>query len=122
MIRKSLMIALVGASMLAASPVLAQGIGHTFFMRGSIVDVSTSGTVVCVGKADGAEVGQVLDVYRNVANPGANSSKGGGGPAPFRRVKVGQVAIDHVFDDHYAHVSVKDGKPAQHDTVELRRS
>ena len=120
MIRRSLMIALVGASMLAASPVLAQGIGHTFFMRGSIVDISSSGTVVCVGKADGAEVGQVLDVYRNVRNPAAIPSKTG--PAPFTRVKVGQVSIDHVFDDHYAHVSVKDGKPAQYDTVELRRN
>ena len=43
MIKKSVMAALAGIAMLGATPVFAQGIGHTFFMRGSIVDTSASG-------------------------------------------------------------------------------
>ena len=119
MIKKSVMAALACISMLGATPVFAQGIGHTFFMRGSIVDTSASGTVVCIGKADGAEVGQTLEVYRVVQHPGPASSKGN--VAPFHRQRIGQVTIDHIYDDHFAHVSVTEGKPAKHDIVELRR-
>lgn len=119
MVRKTLMVALAGISMLAAVPAMAQGIGHSLFMRGSIVDTGSNGTVVCIGKADGAEVGQVLEVYRNV--PVAGSSYKGTGPA-FRRQAVGHVRIDHIYDDHFAHVSVTDGKPTKHDIVELRRN
>ncbi|MBL7598935.1 hypothetical protein INQ10_23140, partial [Escherichia coli] len=54
MVRKTLMVALAGISMLAAVPAMAQGIGHSLFMRGSIVDTGSNGTVVCIGKADGA--------------------------------------------------------------------
>lgn len=116
--KKFMMIALAGLSMLGATPALAQSIGHTFFMRGSIVDTDSKGTVVCIGKADGAEVGQKLDVYRVVTHPGPSK-----GAAPtFHRQLVGHVTIDHVFDDHFAHVSVADGKPAKHDLVELRRN
>lgn len=117
MFKKQFMIALAGISMLGASPVLAQGIGHTFFMRGSIVGTDASGTVVCIGKADGAEVGQTLEVYRVVYHPGAYK---GAGPF-YHRQLIGHVQIDHVFDDHFAHVTVQDGHPTKSDIVELRR-
>lgn len=115
MIRKSVIAALAGVAMLSATPVLAQGIGHSFFMKGSIVANDSNGTVVCIGKADGAEVGQTLTVYR------VKTASGGKGAQAFRRDRVGQVKIDHIYDDHFAHVSVVDGKPAKHDIVELRR-
>lgn len=108
--------ALIGLAITMTSPVLAQGIGHSFFMRGSIVGTDPNGTVVCVGKADGAQVGQVLEVYRVTSVPGPPK-----GISTFRRNLVGRVRIDHVFDDHFAHVSVADGRPAVHDIVELRR-
>lgn len=115
--KKSILGALAGLAMIAATgPTLAQGIGHSFFMRGSIVDTGSNGTVVCLGKADGAEVGQTLDVYRVKTLPGP----GKGAPA-YRRDLVGHVRIDHIFDDHFAHVSVADGMPAKHDVVELLR-
>lgn len=120
MIKKSLMAALAGISMLAAVPAMAQGIGHTFFMRGSIVDTGDTGTVVCIGKADGAEVGQTLEVYRVVRHPGPVASKGN--VAPFHRQRVGQVTIDHIYDDHFAHVSVTEGSPAKNDIVELHKN
>jgi hypothetical protein len=119
MIKKSLMVAIAGISMLGAAPVLAQGIGHTWFMRGTVVAVDKTGTVVCIGKADGAEVGQTLNVVRAVYHPGPN--KGTGAPS-YHRQDVGHVRIDHIFDDHFAHVTVVDGMPAKNDIVELARS
>jgi hypothetical protein len=104
--------------MLSATPTLGQGIGHSFFMRGSIVGEDTTGTVVCVGKADGATVGQVLEVYRVETTPGPSKTPGSG----FRRVLVGHVKINHIFDAHFAHVSVTDGAPAVNDIVELRKN
>lgn len=101
--------ALVGAG---ASPVLAQGIAHTFFMRGSIVAADRDGTIVCIGRADGAKVGQTLDVYQVTTNPGP--SKG-----VFRRELVGHVTVEQVFDDHFASVRVADGRAALNDIVEL---
>ncbi|HQV04489.1 hypothetical protein [Novosphingobium sp.] len=118
MLKKSLMAAIVGISMLGATPVLSQGVGHTWFMRGNIVKVDSTGTVVCIGKADGAEVGQTLKVYRIVRHPGPRKSAG----PDFHRQEVGEVRIDHVFDDHFAHVTVTKGRPARNDIVELQRN
>src|SRR3546814_19405470 len=100
LLKKKITIALAGLAVLGAAPTYAQGIGHSFFMRGSIVGKDTTGTVVCVGKADGATVGQVLEVYRVESTTGPSKTPGAG----FRRVAVGHVKIDHIFDDHFAHV------------------
>lgn len=118
MFKKSLMVALAGISMLGAVPAMGQGIGHTFFMRGSVVGADAQGTIVCIGKADGAEVGQKLEVYRVVTHPGPSK---GVGPT-YHRQLIGHVTIDHIFDDHFAHVTVADGKPAKNDIVELRKN
>lgn len=118
MVKKSLMVALAGISMLSAVPAFAQGIGHTFFMRGSVVGKDAQGTIVCIGKADGAEVGQVLEVYRVIQHPGPSK----GTPTPFHRQLIGKVKIDHIYDDHFAHVSVTEGAPAKNDIVELRKN
>ena len=63
------------------------------------------------------EVGQTLEVYRVKQLPGPNKA-----PPSYRRDLVGHVKIDHVFDDHFAHVTVADGTPAKHDIVELRKN
>lgn len=115
--RTSVTLALAGIALIGSAPALAAGIGHSFFMRGSIVDSDTTGKVVCIGKADGARVGQTLDVYRVEISPGPNR---GAGPN-YRREYVGKVTIDHVFNDHFAHVTATEGKLALHDIVELRR-
>jgi hypothetical protein len=113
-LKKSIMLALAGISMLGALPAVAQGMGHTWFMRGSVVGADKGGKIVCVGKADGATVGQVLTVYRVDYQPG--QTKGAA-----RRQKMGHVRIDHLFDDHFAHVSVVDGRADKNDIVELSR-
>ena len=116
MFKKSMVFAFA-ATALVAGPVLAQGLGHTFFMRGSIVGTDARGKVICLGKADGASEGQILEVYRVAATTGP--SKGVG--ANFRRDLVGHVRVDHIFNEHFAHASTVDGKPAAHDIVELKR-
>ena len=115
MIREKIIGLLIGVSLISAIPAAAQGMGHSWFMRGSIVGADKTGQVVCIGKADGAEVGQVLQVYRVFFQAG--QTKGAA-----RRDAVGHVRIDHLFDDHFAHVLVVDGRPARNDIVELQRS
>lgn len=90
------------------------GIGHTFFMRGSIVSDANGQLVACVGKADSARAGQELSVYRTIASGGPRATI-------FRREKVGSVRIDQVIDDHYALVSATAGNVKDNDIVELVR-
>jgi hypothetical protein len=118
MLKTNLSLAIAGVAMLAAVPASAANIGHSFFMKGSIVAEQAEGKVVCIGSQDGATVGQVLDVYHTVQHPGPSK---GAGPS-FHRKPAGHVRIDHVYDAHFAHVSVVDGNPAVHDIVELRRA
>lgn len=98
--------AAIGLLLFGSTPLLAQGVGHTFFMRGKIVRMDAGGSVACLGKADGAQVGQILEVYH----------------ASYRhRRLVGHVEVDQIFDDHYAHFQVKDGTPQKGDWITLRR-
>lgn len=113
--KKSLAAIAASIPLVFATPVLAQGIGHSFFMRGSIVGADNRGTIVCIGKADGAKEGQTLEVYRNTYRAGPAK---GNGPT-LTRTLIGHVRIDHIFDDHFAHVSRIDGQPAKNDIVEL---
>lgn len=117
LLKRKIVLSLAGLAMLSGSPVLAANIRHAFFMRGSIVAEDATGTVVCLGKEDGARVWQVLTVY--CVNVLGSPQKGPG--AGLRRDLVGHVRIDHVFEGHFAHVSVVDGKPAVNDIVELKK-
>jgi len=109
---------LASSLVLLAGPVSAQGIGHGYFMRGSIISIDSKGTVVCIGSAEGAEVGQVLEVYHVSAHPGPNKT----GTPLFHRQLVGHVRVDHVYDEHFAHVSVTDGHVLRSDIVELQKN
>ena len=111
-------LALASVAFLGAMPASAS-IGHGFFMRGSIVADEPQGKVVCIGSEDGAAVGQVLDVFRTVVNPGPSGK--GAGPS-YRRVPAGHVRIDHIYNGHFAHVSVVYGSPSVNDIVELHRT
>ncbi len=95
----------------------APGIGHTFFMRGSVVHVTGKQVVVCIGKADGARAGQELTVYRVSEHP-----HGPKGPPTFQRKQIGSVRIDAIVDDHFANATVLSGTVQKNDLVELQRS
>jgi hypothetical protein len=107
-----LMLALAGTAMAEEG-----SFRHDVLMRGQILEARSGALVVCVGEADGAQVGQVLDVVRH-----KRVSRGPKGPGPrFRRESVGQVRITELFDTHYAQAQVVSGKPKVNDTVELIR-
>lgn len=112
MMRKTVMFTLFGLALLGAQPAFAAGIGHSFFMRGQIVDKDDSGRVVCIGSADGAKVGQVLEVFRVKRTHAKTPSYG--------LTLVGHVTIDRIFDEHFAHVTVGDGTAAVNNVVELK--
>ena len=93
------------------------GFRHNVLMRGQVLETQDDTLVVCVGKADGAQVDQVLDVIRHKRR---NRGPRDIGPR-FRREAVGQVRITGLFDDHYADAEVISGTPKVNDIVELIR-
>lgn len=109
---KAIIFPLFALALLGAQPALAADIGHSIFMRGQIVHKDASGTVVCIGSADGAKVGQVLEVYRVKRTHGKMPTYG--------RSLTGHVTVNRIVDEHFAHVVVTDGTPAVNDIVELR--
>ena len=93
------------------------GFRHNVFMRGQVLEKEDQTLVVCVGQADGAQVGQVLEVIRHKRR---NRGPRDVGPR-YRRESVGQVRITGLFDGHYAEAEVIAGSPKVNDTVELVR-
>lgn len=106
---------LVAAPLAIPTAAGATGIGHTMFMRGSIVSMSGDVATICVGKADGAAPGQVLNVVRVKMVSG-----GPKGALVPQRTTVGTVHIDAIIDDHFATATVASGKAATNDIVELK--
>ena len=103
---------------LAGSAAANQGsFRHGFVMRGQVLESESGSVVVCVGKQDGAEVGQILNVVRHVRVGAPGKSAG----PHFRRNPVGTVKITSLFDEHYATAEVVKGAPKVNDTVELER-
>lgn len=109
---------LVAFAAMGAVSASAQTIRHTVFMRGTIVDSNKLGPVLCIGKADGARSGQLLDVYRVKFHPGP---PGKAATPSYHRELIGQIRIAHVLNDHFAQATITRGAPATHDIVELRR-
>jgi hypothetical protein len=85
-------------------------------MRGHVVDRAGPTVTICVGRSDGAEVGQTLTVVRFKTRPGALK----GAPPFIERQDVGEVRIETVVDDHFASGVVVSGRVAKRDMVELR--
>jgi hypothetical protein len=114
-----LLVAALVLSALAGSAAAGEGsFRHGFVMRGQILESEAGSVVLCVGKQDGAAVGQVLDVIRHVRIGSRGKSAG----PRFRREEVGAVKITSLVDEHYAMADVVKGAPKVNDTVELERS
>lgn len=107
---------LLAGLMASATATAAEGPSthHTFFMRGQIVEAQDASVVICIGRADGAAVGQELDVVHH-----SRVTSGPKGMGRFERSVVGKVRIDAIVDEHYAEATVVSGKAAEHDSVEL---
>jgi hypothetical protein len=107
-----LMLALViGSSVVNAEE---PGFRHKYLMRGQVLEVENQTLVLCIGTADGAEVGQELDVVRHVKSQIPPKATG----PNFQRQTVGKVRITTIFDEHYAEATVLDGDVRLNDTVE----
>ena len=87
---------------------------HEHFMRGHVVNVSDDQVRVCIGKKDGAEVSDELNVYRVVV-----SGQDASGTDIYDRETVGKVKITRITGEHYAVANVKEGSVKKHDIVEF---
>jgi hypothetical protein len=94
----------------------AQGIWHKYLMRGQIVAKAGALVTVCVGRADGAQVGQTLTVVRFKQRGGP----GKGAPPLIVRQDVGEVRIEAIVDEHFATGAIVSGRAQTRDMVELR--
>jgi len=108
--------ALLAGLLALAGQANAQSVYHRYLMQGQILSVTGKSMVVCIGKRDGAAVGDELSVIRHVAAPGASKAQ-----SPFRREVIGKARVVDVFDEHYATLRVVDGTAGEHDMVELER-
>jgi len=114
--RLAIMLLLTG-TMIASASAGESSFQHRYVMRGQVLEAEAGNVVVCVGKEDGAEVGQVLDVVRHVRTAARGKSI-----APrYRRDDVGAVKIISLFDGHYATAKVIKGAPKVNDSVELEQ-
>jgi hypothetical protein len=114
--RKALAPLLLLAAVAGSAFASEGGLRHGVLMRGQVLENDAGALVVCIGKQDGAQVGQVLDVVRHVRVPGASKA----GPR-FRQQDVGKVEITAVVDEHYATAKAVKGAPQVNDTVQLVR-
>lgn len=88
---------------------------HTYIMRGTIVDSSPPRVVLCIGRRDGAEVGQELEVYEIEKEYSENPEL----EDTFTRNLTGKVRITEIFDDHFAKVLIIEGTAVVGSVVEL---
>lgn len=86
---------------------------HEYLMSGQVVSTD-SGVTVCVGEANGAEVGQILTAYRIIDT--GNIAEG---DETFSKVDIGKVKISKLIDDHFAKVIVLNGDIKKFDMVQL---
>lgn len=91
---------------------------HKYIMKGSILESASEGVYLCIGSADGATVGQELNVYKYVKIPGAGKSSV---PPNFRREETGKVKITEIVDEHYAKAKVLTGEAKENSIVELHK-
>ena len=92
--------------------------GHQYVMRGNILESTSEGVYLCIGSADGATVGQELNVYKFTKIPGAGKSSI---PPNFRRQETGTVKITEIVDEHYAKAKILTGEAKENSIVELHK-
>jgi hypothetical protein len=91
--------------------------GHSYVMRGNILESTSEGVYLCIGSADGATVGQELNVYKFTKIPGSGKQIS----SNFRRQETGTVKITEIVDEHYAKAKVLTGEAKENSIVELHK-
>ena len=101
-------------AVLAACATMDTQVRHGFFMRGMILEKYDSQVYLCIGKKDGATVGQELDVIKIITS-GGHPSTG----LTFKREITGKVRITEIIDEHFAKAVVISGTADKNSIVEL---
>jgi CRISPR/Cas system-associated protein endoribonuclease Cas2 len=96
---------------ITACATIDKQIYHGYLMKGSVIDAYDSEIYLCIGKKDGATVGQELDAYHVVTVRRAMPT--------YKRVFAGKVQITEIIDEHFAKAKVLSGTVVKDDIVEL---
>jgi hypothetical protein len=96
---------------ITACATIEKQIYHGYLMKGSVIDAYDSEIFICIGKKDGATVGQELDAYHIVKVTRAR--------AGYKRVFAGKIQITEIIDEHFAQAKVLSGKVEKDDIVEI---
>ena len=89
-----------------------QAARHNYIMRGSILEVTDDTAYLCIGSADGAQVGQEFTVYKFHR---VSSQRTGG----YERINTGRVRITEIVDEHMANAKIISGEAKVNYIVEL---
>lgn len=108
-----IVLSVIGLFMLAScAAIQPQQTYHRLLMKGSIIHTSDTDVYLCIGKKDGASIGQELDVYK-ITYTGQPKT-----PA-FKKEKTGKVKITGILDEHFASAVIISGTAGTNDIVEL---
>lgn len=107
------LISVVVVALLAACATMDREVRHGFFMKGSILETYDSEVYLCIGKRDGAKVGQELDVIKITSSGNPKSG------LLFKREQIGKVRITEIIDEHFAKAVVISGRAEKNAIVEL---
>ncbi len=97
------MILIVFATTFLLNCATASGVYHGAIMKGSVVSATGNEGVICIGSKDGAEVGQIWKTSKVEIQGTGKTSK-------YIWLNAGSVKIVEVIDEHFAKVSVVEGK------------
>ena len=104
---------------LYACATLSKEVYHGTLMKGSIVEKYDSEVYLCIGKKDGAVVGQEFDVYKVTEEKPATGKAGGRTTPTFSMEKTGKVKITEILDEHFAKSIVIEGTAEKNYIVKL---
>ena len=89
---------------------------HNYIMRGQILESTSGGVYLCIGSADGAEVGQEYKVYKFVRMQDLKPMQ-----PNYKREETGTVKITEIVDEHYAKAKILTGEAKENYIVELHK-
>lgn len=89
---------------------------HKYIMRGQILESTDEGLYLCIGSADGAEVGQEYKVYKFVRMSETKSAR-----PNYIKKETGKVKITEIVDEHYAKARILTGEARENYIVELAK-
>ena len=91
--------------------------GHKYIMWGQVLELTDDTAYLCIGSADGAQVGQEYAAYKFTKIPSANLKSV---QHSYKREETGTVKILEIVDEHMAKAKVLAGHVETNNMVELK--